>query len=95
MSIKQDITPSYHHQSNGLVEVYIKFAKYTLRKCLDTNNDVNIARLQIRSMCIGAGLPSPAFLLFNRLIRGLLPQMNREAININNDDAQYEVLKAH
>ena len=41
----------------------------------------------------GAGLPSLAMLLFNRPIRGLLPQMNRQPININNDDAQYEALK--
>ena len=44
-------------------------------------------------MPIGAGLPSPAALLFNRPIRGLSPQMNRGEININNDDAQYEVHK--
>ena len=40
-------------------------------------------------MCITfmAGLHSPVTLLFNRSIRGLLPQMNREPINTNNDDA--------
>ena len=39
---------------------------------------------------IGAGLPSPATQLFNRPMVGL----NREPININNDDAQYKAFKA-
>ena len=34
-------------------------------------------------------------MLFNKPTRGLLPQMNREHKNINNDDAQYEALKVH
>ena len=46
-------------------------------------------------MPIGPGLPSSAMLLFNRPRRGLLPQTNRELININNDDAQYEAPKVH
>ena len=46
----------------------------------------NLALLQIRSTPMRAGLPSPATLLFYRTIRGLLPQMNREPTNINNDD---------
>ena len=33
-------------------------------------------------------------LLFNRPVGGLVPQMNREPIKINNDDAQYETPKA-
>ena len=40
------------------------------------------------------GLPSTAIMLFNRPIRGLLPLMNRELININNDDTHYETLEA-
>ena len=57
------------------------------QKCLYTNNDMNLALLQIISMPIDTGLPSPATLLFNRPIIGLLPKMNREPIDINNDDA--------
>ena len=43
-------------------------------------------------MCC-AGLPSPVMLLFNKPIRDLLPQMHKEPININNDDAEYEAIK--
>ena len=95
ISIDQAIKSSYHHQSNGQVEACIKFVKCTIKKCLDSNNGVNLALLQIRSLSIGTGLPSPAMLLFNRPGRGLLPQINREPININNDDVQYRAFKAH
>ena len=44
-------------------------------------------------MLIDAGLPSPTMLLFSKPIRVLLPQMNREPININNDNAKYEMYK--
>ena len=77
------------------MQVCIKFVKCTIKKGLDTNNDVNLTLLQTRSTPINAVLPSLAMLLFNRPIRGLLPEMNREPIKINNDDAQYEALKAH
>ena len=45
-------------------------------------------------MPIGSGLPSPATLLFNTAVRDLLSHMHREPIYINNDDIQYEALKA-
>ena len=38
---------SYHHQSNGQVEVCIKFVKSTLKKCFDSRSDPHIALLQI------------------------------------------------
>ena len=34
-------------------------------------------------------------MLFNRLIRGLLPQMNEDSINVDNDDLHHEALEAH
>ena len=62
-------------------------------KLFDNNNDINLTLLQIGLMPIGTGLPSPATLLFNRPIRALLPQMNREPININADEEHYKALK--
>ena len=40
-----------------------------------------------------AGLLSPATMLFSRLIRGLLPPMNRDPINVNKDDLHNEALE--
>ena len=51
--------------------------------------------LQIHSTLIGTGLLSPETMLFNRPIRGLLPEMNRDPINVNNNDVHYEALEAH
>ena len=64
-------------------------------KCPDTNNNVNLTSMQIRSTPISTGIPSPAMLLFNRPIRSLLSKMNNKHMNINSDDTQYEVLKAY
>ena len=38
-------------------------------------------------------VPNPAMLLLNRQIRGLLPQIHRVPIHVNNDGAQYEASK--
>ena len=41
---------------------------------------------------LGQGLPSPAMMLFNCLIRGIMPVINRPLIVINNDDKQHKVI---
>ena len=48
LNIKQAITSSYHHQSKSHVEACIKFMKHTIKKCLDNNDDINLALLQMR-----------------------------------------------
>ena len=53
-----------------------------IKKCLDTNQDVSLALLQIQSTPLGTGQPNPPMLLFNRSIKGLLLQMLREPINV-------------
>ena len=56
--------------------------------------DVHFALLEVRSTLVGAGLLSPATILFNRPIRALLLQNGREPIYINNDDEYYKALKS-
>ena len=72
MNTEQAITSSYHHWSNGQVEMCIKFVKSKIKKGLDTNNDVSLAVLEIQLTVIGVGLPSAAMLFFNRPIRDIL-----------------------
>ena len=53
------------------------------------NSDTYLALLQVTSIPIKPGLPSPATLLFNHLhIRGI----NRVSINANNDNEDFEAL---
>ena len=78
MNIMQIIASSYHHHHNGQVEVCITFVKCTIKKSPDTKNNVHLVLLHIRSTPIGTGLPIPATLFFNRPVRGLLPQINRD-----------------
>ena len=60
MNFQQSIISSYHHQSNGQVDGYIKLVKCTIEKCLDTIKISVLTLLQIQSMPVGAGLPKPA-----------------------------------
>ena len=78
MAIQHSIPFSYYHQSNGQVEACIKFVKCTTRNFLDTNQNICLALLQIWPMSAVVRLPSPATMLYNRLVRGLLLQMNRK-----------------
>ena len=41
-----------------------------------------MAMLQIRTTAMGQGLPSPAMLLFNCPVRGIMPVIDRPPINI-------------
>ena len=66
--------------------------KANIIKCIDTKSDPHIAFLQIRLTPLGTGLPSPATLLFNHPIRGIMPKINRPPIGVNNDDEHYEAL---
>ena len=43
----------------------------------------------------GAGLLSPAVMLLDRLMSGLLPKMNKDPINAHNDDLHHETLEAY
>ena len=71
------VVSSHHLLSNGQVEACITFVKHIIKICFDNSNGVNLALFQIRSMPIGAVLPSPATPLFKRPIRAVLPQINK------------------
>ena len=51
------------------------------QKCLDNNDDVNLAFVQMITSPVGTGVPSASTLLFNRPIRALVLQMNKEPIS--------------
>ena len=76
---EQAFSSSYHHENNRQVEACIKLIKQTL-KCFDTKSDPHISLLLIRSTPLRSGLPSPTTLLFNCLIRGIKPTINRPPI---------------
>ena len=63
-----------------------RIIKTSAQKYIDTNADTHVALLQIRSTPLGQGLTSPATLLFNCPIRGIMPLLIRPLINTNNND---------
>ena len=48
-----------------------------------------MAMLQIRTTPMGQGLPSPATVLFNHPVKGIMPIMDRPPINVDNDDEHH------
>ena len=92
MNIEQVTSSSYHHQRNGQVGVCIKLMKCTMKKCIETNDDIHIALLQIRTTHLEPGLLSPAMLLFNHPKWSIMPIINRIPINSDNDEDHYESL---
>ena len=92
LNIELAFSSSYHHQSSGQVEACIKFVKHELKKCFDSKSDPHIALLQICMIPLGQGLPSPATMLFNCLISGILPVINRLQVGIDNDQEDYEAI---
>ena len=53
---------------------------------------MHLALLQIGSSPLEQGLLSPAKLLFNCKIRGIMPILNRWLVSPNNNEEDYEVL---
>ena len=49
-----------------------------------------MAMLQIGTTPLGQGLPSPATLLFNCHVRGIMLLMDRPPINVDNDDEHHQ-----
>ena len=68
LNIQQSTTSSHYHQSNVQIEICIKFVKYTIKKRMNTNQDISLSLLQIFSSSLGAGLLSPVTILFSRPI---------------------------
>ena len=92
INVEQAVLLAYHYQSNGQVEACIKFIKHTFKKCSDLGRDINIALLQICTMPLGQGLPSPVTLMFNRQVRGIMPVLDHKAIAQDCDDNHHKKL---
>ena len=71
---------------------HIKFIKHSLKKYIETNEDIHVALLQIRSTSLEPGLLNSATLLSNHPMPGIMPIINRLPINLDNDDEHYEAL---
>ena len=92
--IRQAVLSPHNHYSNSQAEACIKFVKQkTMEKCFETSTDINLALLQIRSKPIAPGSPSPATILFNRLIWGLLLKGNWSLVLYGYNEDRFNVLK--
>ena len=68
------ITSSPHYaQANGFIEHMVQTVKMSMKKCLASGHDFNLAMLVYRAIPQSIKLPSPAEMLNNRKFRVLLP----------------------
>ena len=92
INMEQVVSLAYHHQSNGEVKACIKFIKHTFKMCANSNKDINMALLQIHTMLLGQGLPSPATLMFKRQVHGIMPVLDCKPIMQDSDDDHHNQL---
>ena len=58
----------------------------------DSSGDINMALLQIHRTLIGQGLPSPAALMFNGQVHGIMPVINCKPVGQDCDDDHHSKL---
>ena len=67
-------------QSNGFIESMVQTIKMTMKMCLASGHDFNLAMLVYRATPQSNKLPSPAEMLNNRKFRALLPMCSLQTI---------------
>ncbi|WP_419589125.1 DDE-type integrase/transposase/recombinase, partial [Thiolapillus sp.] len=88
----QHITSSPRYpQSNGFIERMIQTIKKTMKKAEESNADIDLALLCLRTTPIDSNLPSPAELLYSRKPRSNLPVLDHPTPQ---NDAVRKCLKA-
>ena len=78
-------------KSNGLVERMVKTVKNLIKKSQKSNQDVQLALLNLRITPIDSNLPSPAEILFGRPIRSILPN-NQLATTLQCHEEMHQTL---
>ena len=63
----------HYAQANGFIECMVQTVKMSMKKCLASGQDFNLAMLVYRATLQSNKLPSPAEMLKNRKFRALLP----------------------
>ena len=69
-----------------------KVCEVTYHASIETNDDIHITLLLVRATPSEPGLPSPAILLLNSPMQGIMPIINRMSINLDNHEGHYEAL---
>ncbi|XP_033111306.1 uncharacterized protein K02A2.6-like [Anneissia japonica] len=71
--VKHTTSSPRYPRSNGLAERTVRTLKSLIKKCTQTRQSIQVALLHLRATPIGPDLPSPAEMMFGRLVRTTLP----------------------
>ena len=85
-NIRHELSSAYNPRSNGLAESAVKNIKHLILKCLNCEEDLDLAISEFRN-CPRADGFSPAQRLFGRRQRGLLPALPATLAPIDRDAA--------
>lgn len=80
-----------HPQGNGFIERQIGYIKPIIRKCIESNTDIDIALLNVRATPIDQYLPSPAELMFGYKLSTVLPNKTDEVPNVNHAERMQQI----
>ena len=56
---------------------------------MDSGGDIHMVLLQICTIPMEQGLPSPATLLFDHLVHSVMPVIDRKPVTADNDDEHH------
>lgn len=71
--IRHTTSSPRYPRANGMAERFVQTIKTTIKKCIATNGDVDMAMLHMRATPIASNIPSPAEIMFGRPVGTLLP----------------------
>ena len=91
ISVEQAVSLAYHHQSNGQVKACIKFVKCAFKNALILVGP-STWLLQMHTTLLGQGLLSPATLMFNKQVCGIMPVLDQIPIGTDSDDKHHSKL---
>ena len=80
--------------SNGMVESAVKQIKYIIRKCNNENNNPYLIILEFTNTPSKSTGMSPVQTFFGRLLRSVLPMMNKFISPFNVEETKIKILKA-
>jgi len=74
---KLQTSSARYSQSNGFIERHVQTIKNLFKKAKSDKKDIMLTLLEYRNTPMNCGSPSPAQLLFNRRIGGLMPRIEK------------------
>ena len=78
--INMSFSSPHHHEANGRAEAAVKTIKNMMLKCVQNNEDMYMALLELRNIPKKGTNQSPAQLMFGRETRTMIPSVKKDEV---------------